>query len=315
MHWKLKARMQRVVSLLPSDASYATYYWLQRRFGALRVTSPIGRLTAGIQTWERIKKLGWDPTGKTFLEIGTGRAPIVPLAYWLMGAEGVITIDVNPYLKSDLIKESLRYITDHRNDIERLFGAALITERLNVLIQFHKGLQFTTDDFLKLCGITYIAPGDAAQTRLMDRSVDFHTSYTVLEHIPLPVLEKIFEEGNRIITDNGLFIHMIDYSDHFAHSDSSISPINFLQYCNAEWERYAGNRYMYMNRLRHDDFMALVESAGHRMLSTETIVDQRVAELIRCGKLRLDDRFKNKPDDILSITEAWLVSQKLSSLS
>ena len=50
---------------------------------------------------------------------------------------------------------------------------------------------------------------------------------------------------------------MVDYSDHFSHSDQTISSINFLRYSDDEWQRYAGNRYMYMNRLRHDDVLAL----------------------------------------------------------
>ena len=106
------------------------------------------------------------------------------------------------------------------------------------------------------------------------------------------------------------FIHRIDYSDHFSHSDQSISPINFLQYSDDEWERYAGNRYMYMNRLRHDDFISLFESAGHRIVEAQPNIDQCLQELLRNGNLHLHERFSSKPEEVLAITGAWMITQK-----
>lgn len=182
MNWKLKAKIQKAVSILPASASYATYYWIQRHFGGLKKINPINRLTAGIEIWKRIKRLGYDPVDKVFFEVGTGRAPIVPLAYWLMGAKKIITIDLNPYLKEELIKESIQYISDNKNEIVNIFGLLLDKERLNnINILYNK---FSLSDFFCLCGIEYIAPGDATNTQLSSSSIDFHTSYTVFEHIP-----------------------------------------------------------------------------------------------------------------------------------
>jgi len=272
--------------------------------------NPVSRLTAGIKTWERIRRLDYDPIDKVFFEIGTGRAPIVPLSYWLMGAKSTITIDINPYLRGELIRESLQYISDNKEEIEILFGLFLDKKRLEYLLQFHKNVRYSMRAFLEMCHINYIAPGDAAKTGLMNQSIDYHTSYAVLEHIPPEVLKQIIEEGNRVINDNGLFIHRIDYSDHFSHSDKSISPINFLKYSDTEWELYAGNRYMYMNRLRHDDILTMFLSAGHRILATEPDVDHRSLELLRRKNLQLNERFKAKTEGVLSITGSWIVSQK-----
>jgi SAM-dependent methyltransferase len=309
MHWKLKAKIQTAISLLPSSASYAVYYWIQRHFGGLRRLNPISRLTAGIEIWKRIQKQGYTPAGKVFLEVGTGRAPLVPLAYWLMGAEKTISIDLNPYLKEELVAESLYYISENREEILNLFGSLVNRKRFDELLEFCRNSQLTPSTVLDLCRVNYIAPGDAADTRLPDQSIDFHTSYTVFEHIPLKVLKRILEEGNRIIRENGLFIHRIDYSDHFSHSDQSISAINFLQYSDDEWERYAGNRYMYMNRLRHDDFISLFEFAGHRIVEAQPNIDQRLQGILRNGNLHLNERFSSKPEEVLAITGAWMITQ------
>lgn len=313
MHWKLKAAIQNAISGLNSSASYETYYWVQRHFGKLRRLNPTSRLKAGISICKKIKEQGHDPAEKVFLEVGTGRALNVPLAYWLMGAKKTVTIDLNPYLKEELIRESLQYIANNREEIEQIFGTLLVEERLQDLLKFFKNNSFSIRSFLDLCRIEYIAPGDAANTNLPPGSIDFHTSYTVFEHIPFDVLKNIINEGNRVIKGNGLFLHKIDYRDHFAQSDKSISLINFLQYSDDEWAKYAGNRYMYMNRLRHDDYLSLFHAAGHRILETEPVTDSRSQEVLRSADFSLDQRFTGKSEEVLSTVGSWIVSQKKES--
>jgi hypothetical protein len=99
MNWKLKSNIQNLTNLLPPSFSYPTYYWIQRNFGSLKNTklNPTSRLTAGIETCKRIEQVGRSPVGATFLEIGTGRRLNTPLAFWLLGAEKVVTVDLNPY--------------------------------------------------------------------------------------------------------------------------------------------------------------------------------------------------------------------------
>src|SRR5262249_17987164 len=150
------------------------YYQMQRTVGGLRTTVPIEHLAAGIQTWQHIQNEGRDPVDKVFFEVGTGRVPILPLAFWLMGARRTITVDINPYLKSELVREAVEYMALNARDVTLLFGARLQQHRFNELLQFHTGT-FSLQRFLELSCIDYIWPGDAAQTGLPPHSVDFHT--------------------------------------------------------------------------------------------------------------------------------------------
>ncbi|WP_413937116.1 class I SAM-dependent methyltransferase [Nitrospira sp. BLG_1] len=310
MNWKVKAAIQNAVSLLPSEASYDVYYWIQRRFGALRRVNPSSRLLAGIETWKRIQRQGSSPSGKVFLEVGTGPTPLVPLAYWLMGAERIITIDVNPYLKEELIAEHLHYISQHEEEVLTLFGSLIDRKRFNDMLNLARKSQLSASDFLDFCRITYLAPGDAAKTTLPDQHVDFHTSFTVFEHIPPDALNAILKEGNRITKSTGLFVHRIDYTDHFSHSDKNISAINFLRYSDDEWARYAGNKYMYMNRLRHDDFLDLFKRAGQVIVDVEPYIDQRSEELLNIGMFHVDKQFSSKSRASLAISGAWILAEK-----
>lgn len=313
MHWKTKAMIQNAVGMLPSSVSYGAYYWIQRRFGGLKHFDPVSRLESGVDTWKRIGAQGVSPQGKVFFEVGTGRVPLAPLAFWLLGAEKTITIDLNPYLKPELLVDSLRYMEQHQEQIRQLFGDLLQPDRLDLLLTCSRDASFDLNGLLALCRIEYIAPGDATATGLAENSIDFHTSFNVFEHIPPAVLEGILREGNRIVKDQGLFVHRIDYSDHFSHSDGSISAINFLQFSDKRWDRYANNRYMYMNRLRHDDFLQLYQSVGHRILAAETDSCADLQELLRLAKLPLDERFRNKTEQVLATTAAWISSRQKSA--
>jgi SAM-dependent methyltransferase len=307
MNWKLKAVVQNAIARLPASSSYAAYYWLQRNFGGWDHIEPTKWFVVAIEAWKRIGRLGHDAVDKVFFEIGTGRAPLVPIAFYLMGAAGTITIDVNPYLQDGLIQETLKWIDNNAEAMKALFGPLLLSERLKTLRSLRKR-PFDREMFLAECGITYLAPADATNTSLRSASVDFHFSNTTLEHIPPDILGGILREGNRIIKDDGLFIHRIDYSDHFSHSDRRISRINFLQFSEKEWNRLAGNRYMYMNRLRHDDMVKAFGRAGHRIILEEPDVYRELLEPVEKGQLKLADRFAGKGEEVLATTGAWIVS-------
>ena len=268
------------------------------------------KLTAAVETCRRICNQGKSPVNKIFLEVGTGRVPVVPIAYWLMGSEKTITIDLNPYLKSELVEESLKHMFKNHEKVLNLFGSLVDQERFSEFLKWGRESHFSLSKILDQCRIEYIAPGDAANTHLPDESIDFHTSYTVFEHIPFEVLEEILKEGNRIIKNKGLFIHSIDYSDHYSHSDKRISSINFLQYSEKQWDKFAGNRYAFVNRLRHDDFINLFESVGQNIINVEPNTNQQLYELLSNGNFQLNDRFSSKSKNDLAITGAWIVSRK-----
>ncbi len=305
MRWKQKAAIQKAIAKLPDDLSYAAYYEMQRRFGGFQNFDPMSRLSAGVKTWRRLTDHGYDPVGKRFLEVGTGRAPFTPLAFWLMGAEQTVTIDLNPYVKDELLNGGISYMQHNVNSVRSMFGDLLDEDRLDEILALP--VPSSRERILQTGVIEYIAPGDASATGLPDQSVDFITSYTVFEHIPPSILHDVLVESARIQAVGGAHAHFVDYSDHFAHQDSSISHINFLQYDDAAWDRIAGNRYMYMNRLRHDDTLALFTGAGHQVLFTHLSSQAGTAEAL--STLPVNRRFRGKDTEVLQTTAAWIISE------
>lgn len=314
MHWRIKAMVQNAAGLLPEQAGLAMYYLMQRSFGALRGYSPSRRADAAVGIFDHLRKLHAEPAGGTFFEVGTGRVPVVPLLLWLMGAKRTITVDLNRYLSTSLTLAAMRQIAAQQNDIRGLLGERLVIDRLACLQrQLDSAGRRPIIEVLADLGIDYRAPSDAAHTGIEDGGVDFHVSYTVLEHVAEASIRSILSEGRRMLAPTGLAVHFIDYSDHFSHSDGSIDAIHFLRFEDRQWQTLAGNRFMYANRLRDDDFLKIAQETGFTVQCHEPRLDAEILEKLRRKASPLASRFRDKPVPVLATTNAWLVLRPVSS--
>jgi SAM-dependent methyltransferase len=300
MKWQIKAFIGKIVAMLPLRLSYEMHYFGQRRFGNLRNISPVRHFRAARRMIDQIYQEKFTIEGKTILEIGTGRRINVPLAFWLCGASQIYTVDLNPYLKYELLSEDIDYIRQHQEEMLSIFGIYFVSpifrKRFKQLIKFDGNL----NDILDLIRVQYIAPADAANLDFSPRSVDFHVSFSVFQYIRPESLEAILLEGRRILKEGGLLVHLITLSDNFSYVDRSISGINFLQFSENEWQFYAGNRFMYHNRMRVYEFVELFERLGLTILSIETQVDNRSMEQLRNG-FPLEKRFQGN-SEIANVT-------------
>ena len=310
MNWRVKALIQNTVSILPGALSLNIYYYIQKKFGGLKNFKYDDALKAGVIIWKKILEQGGSPKGKVFFELGTGRAPMLPLSLWLMGADKVITVDLNNYLKPEIFYSC---ITSFLNQYERthdLFDGYIIKERLDVLREIRNN-EFD----MASIGIIYKPNQDAADVDLPAQSIDYYISYNVLEHIPEQTIKNIFNEGTRLLCNDGFFVHKIDYSDHFSHSDKSISAINFLQYSDFSWSFYASKKFMFMNRLRHDDFLEIFSECSQDVLSVEIEEDKNIDLILSDNDISLAKRFIGKEKKIICITGAWMVTKCDENLS
>jgi len=311
MRWRQKSLIQKMVDkLLPSKMSYIVYYFLQRKFGALRQVNPCAGLKAGLKLNVIIKNNCCSLVkDKIFLEVGTGRRLNLPISLWLCGASKIYTVDLNPYLKEELVFEDLEYIRNHQQKIKELFKQGevddeVFIERFNQLINCPNDL----DVLQKLVNIVYLAPQDAAKLSHVGK-IDYHISYTVFEHIPPEIIKNILIEGKKIINREGRFIHLIDFSDHFSHTDKNITAINFLQFSQREWNRMAGNRYMYHNRMRVDDYKILFEEVGLCADIVFPHVDQVSLAKLQKG-FDVNIQFKHKSFEDLATINAVVIAHQ-----
>jgi len=308
MKWKRKARIQNLVARLPSGLSHAVYYFLQRKFGALRAVNPLSGLLTGVAVLDRIAEQGRTARFKTFLELGTGRRLNLAIALWLGGASKIITVDLNPYLKPELVLEDLVWMRNFPWEIRALFGSRsrdpLFQQRFEQLLRAAEG---SLVDLCRMMNVRYLSPADAAALPLPPETVDYHVSCRVLEHLPPETLKAVLREGKRLLKPTGLFVHLVDFADHFSPMDPSISTINFLRFSDAEWECYAGNRFMYQNRLRVNELVDLFRQAGLATSLVEPEIDPRALDELK-NDFPLDERFAALSPEQIATATAWIVA-------
>jgi hypothetical protein len=151
-------------------------------------------------------------------------------------------------------------------------------------------------------GIDYRSPYDASKTELNSRSVDACISTNTLEHIPIKSIKSIFIEIKRILKDSGIVSTKIDYSDHYAHTDSKITRLNFLNFSDSEWKKY-NHKCHYQNRLRHYEFKKLFSECGFRVVSEELIFNEkRISE-------DLLFKFKDKDSSWQATSAHWVLKK------
>jgi len=306
MNWRLKALVQNLIDKLPEAMSYPIYYKVQRNFGGLRKINPMAHYQKSINFIEIIKNHDYDVTDKTFLEIGTGRTINVPTGLWLCGAKKIISVDLHKYLKEELVIESVNYLKAHKDEVQNLFGDLGKTEIFRNRFSQLMSIEVSLDKLLEQMNIEYLAPADAASLPIDDNSIDFHCSTNVFEHIPRDLIGSILLEAKRVLSKDGLFVHLIDLSDHFSHGDESITTINFLRYNEKEWNKLAGNKFMYHNRLRKNKFLELFEKQGATLLSKEQVINKRAFELLNKG-FPLDDGFLGESFENSAVSHLALV--------
>ncbi|MEY9127552.1 hypothetical protein [Bradyrhizobium yuanmingense] len=255
MDWRIKALAFRALEL-PGGAH--AHYFLQRHVTrnwprrSTTLDSLAGIARRVVEDYAR--HIGGMPA--SVLEVGAGRDLAVPLALRRLGVSKVIACDVERLGKLDLIQHAAN----------RLLAGQL---------------QLRSWDELEQFGVKYLAPHYVSPD---DETVDCSCSNEVLEHVPADQLAFLLK-GLRAIT-KGITTHSIDYSDHYARSDKSVSRLNFLRYSDKEWRPFNSGK-QYVNRLRHSDYVRMFKEAGFTILEESSVAGESPPDL------KIADRFKN----------------------
>ena len=141
-------------------------------------------------------------------------------------------------------------------------------------------------------GIYYIAPYDATKIHLSDMSIDACISTNTLEHIPKFDIILIFAELYRKLKDEGIVSLIIDYSDHYAHTDNNISLLNFLKFSHHQWKRH-NHKIHFQNRLRHYEYIDIFEKIGFRTIKEDLFyAEKNIPSLILDSYKNLNPSWK-----------------------
>lgn len=303
--WRIKASVPNLIALLPRRIGNPLYYWIQRRFGQLGTVDLKPYVDTALGMERYLQEAGESFQNARVFELGTGHNVLLPFMMWVLGADRIVTVDLNPYLDDDRIQEGIDKIRGNAETIvERLSTVApedQVRQRLGALID--------ASDPLETARIQYRAPYDASETEYDADSFDVHVSNQVLEHVPPSSIRSIMEEARRLLTPEGSLVHFVGMHDHFATLDSSISRIHFLKYDEWTWNLIAGNRFMYHNRLRTSELLDLVREEDFVSVVENRTIDDRSLRQIEDG-FPLADRFRGLEPEDLAVTQLHFVAKR-----
>lgn len=243
-------------------------------------------------------------TQKQVFELGTGWYPVIPIAFFLNDVATVKTVDIAGLLsKRGLIQTIEKFVAYHQSGQlmtvldydERKVG--LLTELLG------QAPNLNLSDLLRQLKIDYTI-GDAAEINTEPASFDLVVSNNTFEHVYPKDLNRLLSKFRQIVKKEGLMVHFIDMSDHFAHLDQSITIYNFLQFSEAAWQRI-DNTIQPQNRWRINQYRDLYQDLGIPITEEEI----RPGQLKALSRVQLDPFFGEMPEADVMISHVYLVSK------
>lgn len=258
--WILKAIVQKTISFLPY-ANRINYFFQKYVTKGVQLSDAyfedrLGHAKTHLEAWEKYSD--GLPLRAT-LELGAGWYPVVPLAFYLYGAETIRTADITRLTNARHVQTTIRKFLVYAED-GRLGGFIRVKserlEHLRTLVE--KPIDF--EPLTRALHLEYLI-GDARHLSLPGGSIDLVHSNNTFEHIYPDILAGLLREFKRVVRPGGVQSHFIDLSDHFAHFDPSITIYNFLRFSPAAW-RWIDNSIQPLNRLRITDYRRLFREAG-----------------------------------------------------
>ena len=122
------------------------------------------------------------------------------------------------------------------------------------------------EDIKNFYNITYLAPCTMEEVKAKELLFDACISSSTLEHLPLSALNNTFGILKKTIKKGGIISVVIDYSDHYSHTDNTIGPLNFLKFTDSKWKKY-NTPFLFQNRFRHQNFRNFFIKLGYEIVS------------------------------------------------
>ena len=233
INWKLKSLLYKIFSQLKLNK---TFYFIQKY-----VTKRSNvNIKPSVRLWKLHSKNIKEHQIKTVLEIGAGKSleQNIFFSYFFNNSLEQTVIDIKKMIDFDLVNEASKQISELLN-VQKLKSVS------------------SYDDLFNFYNIKYIAPCKTQNLIEEKKVFDLCVSTNTLEHFSIKDLRTLFKDLGIVLKKGGYISATIDYSDHYSHTDRNISELNFLKYSEKQWQNY-NNTYLYQNRLRHDDYVKLL---------------------------------------------------------
>lgn len=240
INWKLKSIIYKILCFFRLNK---TLFFIQKH---ITKRSQIN-FDKTIFYWDYHYKYLKEYNSKSVLEMGAGKslAQNIFLSYKFNQSIQQTLIDVTNMLDLDLFNKA-------NEQISKLLRVNSIPSAKTFL------------DLKKNYNLDYIAPISLETIAERKLYFDASISSTTLEHLPESELIESLSLLKKVIRKKGIISALIDYSDHYSHTDKNINSLNYLQFNDDEWSKY-NSPMLFQNRLRHQDYREIFKHLGFKI--------------------------------------------------
>jgi len=220
--------------------------------------------------------------GFVSLELGPGTSLFSGMISWALGGSTSYLVDVGDFALKDI--QLYQAMADFLNK------KGLPSPNL----QNAESLK----SVLESCSAHYLVSGLSSLQAIPNESVDFIWSQAVLEHIRKAEFLDIMRELRRIIRNQGVCTHYVDFKDHLD------CALNNLRFSEPIWESdFMARAGFYTNRIRYSQMLELFEKAGFEV---EVLEVQRWDRL-PTPRENLSKEFRNLSEEELCISDLFVL--------
>ncbi len=302
MKWQVKFIKNSILGVFPISAQEKLRN-IKRIFLPYDAPIDLYTLRQGLQQIEMLRMSGCEPSGKDYLEIGTGWFPVIPLMFALAGCRSLTLVDSQRLMDDHTFAGICRKLLACKGEISQSLGIS----ELHIEQLLSKLSSMSLESALAELNCRYLAPYDFLNNGLQEHSIDIITSRAVLEHVPPILIKGIFHESKRLLRHGGFMCHIVDNSDHWEFGDKSISRLNFLKYSQRMFDFLSSmNPLDYQNRLRHSQYKKMIEELGFTVVFDKSPPDEKaMGEL---GSLKIHPSFRQLSNEDLAVLTTYLVA-------
>jgi len=302
MKWQMKCLVDSLKAILPFQAQMRKFKDSISPYQPV-VSDNDHTISQGIRQVQWVREVV-NLADSTVLEIGSGWEPLIPMIYSLAGASKIVLTDLNVLLRPGTFAAAVDCLRPHQDKLCKELG---LNPREVERVLRHDPTA-SMEQRLEEMRMVYMAPCDCRHLALPSDSIDVVTSRACLEHVPPDVIQDIFHESYRLLRAGGVSCHVVDHSDHWEHNDKSISRVNFLKFSDSVWRWTHINPLNYMNRLRHPEYVEMLDKAGFRLVKETHRVDE--ASVRSLSKLKVAKKFDRFTPEELASLDSWLLAMK-----
>ena len=304
--WVLKAIVQKILSKLPykHQLNFFFQYHITRgaRFNDIYFEDKIIHAS---NHYDNFCKFSNKTTNFSVLELGTGWYPVVPLCYFLFGADKIVTVDLTQHISARSIRTVLNRFEEYADfgKLDKLLPKFNMSRLEYLLNTARDKYNLSFKELLKEFRIEYQC-GDLRKMKLVPSKFDLISSNNTFEHIYPQILSDILKIFKSLSNEDTIWSHFIDMSDHFAHLDSSINIYNFLQYSEKKWAQI-DNSIQPQNRLRITDYKLMYEELGIKILEEIS----RVGHMELLNQIQINPMFSKINKSDMAVSHTYLISR------